>query len=104
MSLVSGILSQGQKVQHVRWAELAPGGAVEYEESNHTQIQKHKEPRKSEQGVERSPYRGGELGRGHVATSLSGDASGCTQLCSGRKEMSGTSTNFLNHRASYTNF
>lgn len=55
MSLVSGILSQGQKVQHVKWAELATGGAVECEESNHTQIQKHEEPSKSEQGVERSP-------------------------------------------------
>lgn len=44
--------------------------------------------------------RGGELGRGRVAASPNGDASGCTQLCSGRKEMSGTS-NFLNHGAGY---
>ena len=45
--------------------------------------------------------RGGEMGRGHVTTSLNGDASGCTQLCSGKKEMSRTSTNFQNYGAGY---
>ena len=30
-------------------------GAVEYEKLNHTQVQKHEEPRKSEQGLGRSP-------------------------------------------------
>lgn len=75
-------------------------GAVEYEELNHTQARNLKNPGNQSKAWE-GLSRGGEMGRGHVTTSLNGDASGCTQLCSGKKEMSGTSSIFLIYGAGY---
>lgn len=55
MSFVSGILSQEQKSNMWDGQSWPLRGAVEYEELNHTQVQKPEGPRKSEQGLGRSP-------------------------------------------------